>query len=134
MRAVIDDLVVEPWSGQQDLNLRQLFVIAQCDSDKPPQNGYRGGSTRAEFLTFRRRSRAAVTTRPHGATQPPERPPDPGNGGPGAVATATGAEVQNVLLRTNETYREPDLNVQSGVGRQVVRAADPGCDRSRGRQ
>jgi hypothetical protein len=41
--------------------------------------------------------------------------PSPKNGSPGAVGTATGAEVQGVLERTTQTYRKPDQNVQSAA-------------------
>ena len=38
---------------------------------------------------------------------PTDKPPDPENGSPGAVATATGAEVQTSVLRqTNPNYAE----------------------------
>jgi hypothetical protein len=90
------------------LNLPQAIVIAQYDSDKAPQNRCRGGAKRAEFLTFRRGgSPATVNTRRDAATQPLERPPDPENGSPGAVGTATEAEVQSALARTIKIYPEP---------------------------
>jgi hypothetical protein len=37
---------------------------------------------------------------------PTERPPDPENGSPGAVGTATGADVQSVLQRTTPNHRK----------------------------
>jgi hypothetical protein len=45
---------------------------------------------------------------------PTERPPDPENGNPGAVGTATGAEIQrSVLQRTTPRYRKSHACVQS---------------------
>jgi hypothetical protein len=42
----------------------------------------------------------------------PLPPRDPENGNPGAVGTATGAEVQNNLEQTNQNYRKSKSNVQ----------------------
>jgi hypothetical protein len=66
------------------------------------------------------------------ATQPPDRPPDPGNGSPGAVGTATGAEVQSVLQRTTEIYRKPVSIVQSVVAPGIKRATHAPCCNSEG--
>jgi hypothetical protein len=47
---------------------------------------------------------------------PTERPPDPENGSPGAVRTATGAEIQkNVLRRTTPRYLKHSAAVQSAA-------------------
>jgi hypothetical protein len=47
---------------------------------------------------------------------PTERPPDPANGSPGTVGTATGAEIQkNVLRRTTAHYRKLRAAVQSAA-------------------
>jgi len=52
---------------------------------------------------------------------PTENPPDPDSESPGAVGTATGADVKSVLERTTKTYRTPDANVQSeSVARGVA--------------
>jgi hypothetical protein len=48
-------------------------------------------------------------------------PPDYESKSPGAVGTATGAEFRGVLLRTTQTCRKPDHNVESAV---------PGIERS----
>jgi hypothetical protein len=113
------------WSGQQDLNLRQVIVITQYDSDKAPHNRCRGGTKRAEFLTFRRRgSPAAVNTRRHAATQAPERPPDPENGSPGAVGRQP--RRKSKALRQEQLKSTASL-VQSRV--EAARAASMGGER-----
>ena len=43
---------------------------------------------------------------------PTGKPPNSESENPGAVGTATGAEVQSVLERTSQIYRKPDPNVQ----------------------
>jgi hypothetical protein len=48
---------------------------------------------------------------------PTEKPPDPENGNPGAVGTATGAEVQRVLQKTNQSYRKPNVNAIAALRR-----------------
>lgn len=67
------------------------------------------------------------------ATRPPDRPPDPINRSPGAVGTATGVEFQDVLLRTIQTYRQPDPNVQSAAALDIERSSFPQRRNSRGR-
>jgi len=110
------------WSGQQDLNLPQVIVIAQFGSDKQPDRWRKSRPNRAEILTVLR----------HGAvrgpsTLPTEGPPDPQNGSVGAVGRATEAEVQSFLARTFEIYREASSNVPSrGKAR---RAASMGGER-----
>jgi hypothetical protein len=46
---------------------------------------------------------------------PTEKPPDLESKSPGAVGTATGADLQTFLQKTNESYREPDVNVRSAA-------------------
>jgi hypothetical protein len=57
------------------------------------------------------------------ATRPPDRPPDPDNGSPGAVGTATGAEVQNSLEEPKESCRKPNVNVESAAALRADRSA-----------
>ena len=41
---------------------------------------------------------------------PTEKPPDPDSKNPGAVGTATGAEVRSFLEETNQIYRKLNVN------------------------
>jgi hypothetical protein len=68
------------------------------------------------------------------ATLPPERPPDPETGSPGAVGTATGVEVQSLLERTAKIYRKPVSNVQPAIVALDVDRAAHAFGNLRGRQ
>jgi len=60
-------------------------------------------------------------------------PPEIGNRSPGAVDTATGADIQTVLQKTNESYREPDVSVQSAAVLSTERSVSCNgghCDRN----
>jgi hypothetical protein len=59
------------------------------------------------------------------ATPSPDRPPDAGSRNPGAVGTATWAEIQGVPERTVQSYRKPSENVHSGVTLGAERFALP---------
>ena len=54
---------------------------------------------------------------------PTERPPDPENESPGAVGTATGAEVRSLLEKTNQSRRKPNVNVPSAAALSTGRSA-----------
>jgi hypothetical protein len=59
---------------------------------------------------------------------PTEKPPDPENGSPGAVATATGAKLQSVLNGTLPIYCKLDPIVQSHSLHIERLAAFQDCD------
>jgi hypothetical protein len=123
------------WSGQQDSNLPQLIVITQYDSDQQLHRRSGGAPKWAEVLTFLRHiGRRDKKLSGERATQPPDLPPDPGNGRPGAVATATGADVKSALERATEIYRNSDFVVQSVVDLGIQRASHATCSKSRGRR
>jgi hypothetical protein len=59
------------------------------------------------------RNRATTLCRP---------PPEFGNRSPGAVATATGADIQDVHEKATESYRKPNVNVQSAAALSTDRS------------
>lgn len=54
---------------------------------------------------------------------PTAKPPDPENGSPGAVGTATGAEVQSIVEEANQSCLKPNVNVQSAAALRTERSA-----------
>jgi hypothetical protein len=63
---------------------------------------------------------------------PTKKPPNPESESPGAVATATGADIQGVLEKANENYRKPNGNVQSAAALSTEHSV-PGNGRRRNR-
>jgi hypothetical protein len=59
---------------------------------------------------------------PNRATTLWRPPPEFGNKSPGAVATATGADIQDVHEKPTESYRKPNVNVQSAVALSTKRS------------
>ena len=57
------------------------------------------------------------------ATTPWRPPAEPGNGSPGAVGTATGAEVQSFVEEANQSCLKPNVNVQSAATLRTERSA-----------
>jgi hypothetical protein len=46
---------------------------------------------------------------------PTEKPPNAESESPGAVGTATGADIQRVLQKIDESYRKPNVNIEAAA-------------------
>jgi len=57
------------------------------------------------------------------ATTPWRPPPESENGSPGAVGTATGADIQRGLQKTNQSYPNPNVNIASTADLHVEHSA-----------
>jgi hypothetical protein len=54
---------------------------------------------------------------------PTKNPPNAESESPGAVGTATGADIQRVLQKTDESYRKPNVNIKATADLHVEHSA-----------